>query len=72
MFLNIKKTMGKKEFEESFKEYKKGMDLLSKQLSQDKAMFRYLIDNNLVSGEGIGLIYELLDKHTIEFEIRNG
>lgn len=46
----------------------KGINLMDKQLSQDKSLFGYLIENGLVNDEGEKLIEELIIKHTKEFE----
>lgn len=43
-------------------------NLLSKQLSEDKALFKFLITNNMITEEGEKLIQELIDKQSKELE----
>lgn len=43
--------------------------LLDRQLSEDKELFCFLLDNGLVSEEGEEMIRELIIKHTTEFDL---
>ena len=43
--------------------------ILDKQLSEDKELFCFLMDNGLVSEEGEEMIRELIIKHTAEFDL---
>ena len=43
--------------------------VLDNQLSEDKKLFCFLMDNGLVSEEGEDLIRELIIKHTAEFDL---
>ena len=43
--------------------------VLDRQLSEDKKLFAFLMDNGLVSEEGEELIRELIIKHTAEFDL---
>ena len=43
--------------------------VLDKQLSEDKQLFSFLMDNGLVSEEGEELIRELIIKHTAGFDL---
>lgn len=43
--------------------------ILNKQLSEDKKLFAFLMDNSLVSKYSEELIRELIIKHTAEFDL---
>lgn len=43
--------------------------LLDRQLSEDKELFGFLLDNGLVSEECEEMIRELIIKHTAEFDL---
>lgn len=43
--------------------------LLDRQLSEDKELFGFLLDNGLVSEECEEMIRELIIKHTTEFDL---
>lgn len=54
---------------EFYKKISHGLNLMDRQLSEDKKLFCYLVDKQLVDENGEEIIRVLIEKHTKEFEI---
>jgi len=64
-----KNNYTKKEFSDLGKKVLTSISILDRQLSEDKKLFCFLMDNGLVSEEGEEMIRELIIKHTTEFDL---
>ena len=53
----------------NLKDIQRRVNIMDNQLTEDKALFGYLIDNKLVNDEGKEMILKLMAKHTKEFEL---